>query len=114
MIAVLAALALVFFIFRALTWSTTVSDAGVRVKGLAVIDRRIAFADILSVEARRCKPLLEYGGWGFRIGPAGKAYDMRGDEGVQLVLKNGGRVLIGSGRARELAEAIAGRLGARS
>jgi hypothetical protein len=35
------------------------------------------------------------------------AYNVRGDRGVQLVLRDGRRVLIGSQRADELAKAIA-------
>lgn len=31
--------------------------------------RRIAFADIVGLEVRRYNPLLEYGGWGVRLGP---------------------------------------------
>ncbi|HEV8535771.1 MAG TPA: hypothetical protein VGR87_08640 [Candidatus Limnocylindria bacterium] len=35
--------------------------------------RRIAFADIVGLEVRRYNPLLEYGGWGVRLGPRGWA-----------------------------------------
>lgn len=67
---------------------------------------RIPVADIESAEARTYRPLWEYGGWGIRFGRDGIAYSMRGDRGVQLVLRGGRRVLIGSARADELAEAI--------
>ena len=36
----------------------------------------------------------------------GKAYNVSGNEGVQLELTNGKRILIGSQRADELADAI--------
>lgn len=52
------------------------------------------------------RPLLEYGGWGIRFGKSGKAYNMRGNKGVQLVFKDGKRLLIGSQRPDELAEAM--------
>lgn len=54
----------------------------------------------------RYKPLREYGGRGIRFGKNGKAYNMSGNKGVQLVLKNGRRLLIGSQKPQELAEAI--------
>jgi len=106
----LGALALLIGVFSSLSLTTSVTDASVSVKGLWFVNRIIRFEDIASAEMRNYKPILEYGGWGYRIGPSGKAYNAQGDEGVQLVLKDGGRVLIGSQRARELADAISSRL----
>lgn len=110
--AALFGMAAIWLISRFVQLTTLVGDADVRVKGLFFIDRRIAFGDIAVVEPRRYRPLAEYGGWGYRIGPSGKAYNMRGDEGVQLILKDGGRVLIGSQRAQELAGVIRQRMNA--
>jgi hypothetical protein len=110
LLAIAAGVALISVIFGALTLTVEVTDAGVRVKGFLFIDRLIRFTDIESAAARRYRPILEYGGWGYRLGPSGKAYNTRGNEGVQLILKNGGRVLIGSGRAQELADLISARL----
>ncbi len=103
-------LVFVVALFSLLGLTTTVTDEGVRVKGLIFVNRLIRFDAVASAEMRRYKPLAEYGGWGYRIGPSGKAYNAQGDEGVQLVLKDGGRVLIGSQRAAELAAAIAARI----
>lgn len=68
--------------------------------------RRILFRDIVAVEVRRYNPLLEYGGWGVRLGPKGWGYMTTGNEGVQLRLQKGLPVLIGSSRPQELAAAI--------
>ena len=68
--------------------------------------RRIAFSEITGLEVRRYDPLLEYGGWGVRLGPKGWGYMTGGTEGVQLRLRKGLPVLIGSARARELEAAI--------
>jgi hypothetical protein len=68
--------------------------------------RRIAFGDIVGLEVRRYNPLLEYGGWGVRLGPRGWGYMTSGKEGVQLRLREGLPVLIGSARPRELEVAI--------
>ena len=53
-------------------------------------------------------PIREYGGWGIRrgFGGRGRAYNVRGDRGLRLVLDDGQRVLIGTQRPVELAEAI--------
>jgi hypothetical protein len=68
--------------------------------------RRIGFAEIVGLEVRRFNPLLEYGGWGVRLGPKGWGYLTSGSEGVQLRLRKGLPVLIGSARPRELEAAI--------
>ena len=57
-------------------------------------------------EVRRYSPLLEYGGWGVRLGPKGWAYITTGNQGVQLRLRRGRPVLIGSAHAHELEAAI--------
>lgn len=98
-------------IFATLQLTTVVDEAGVHVSGMWMINRRIKFADIASAETRTYRPLVEHGGWGFRMGRDGKAYNARGDEGVQLVLISGERVLIGSQRAGELERLIQPRIG---
>jgi hypothetical protein len=63
--------------------------------------------DLSEHYARTYRPILEYGGWGIRCGwRGGRAYNVSGNKGVQLVLKDGKRLLIGSQRADELAEAL--------
>ena len=68
--------------------------------------RRIAFEDLKRCEVRTYRPLLEYGGWGIRFGLKGKAYNVRGNRGVQLELADSKRLLIGSQRPEELWQAI--------
>lgn len=69
-------------------------------------DRLFALSDIASAESVTYRPIRDYGGWGIRWGRAGRAYNVRGDRGVQLVLRNGKRWLIGSQRADDLAAAL--------
>jgi hypothetical protein len=68
--------------------------------------RRIALHDIREVWVRTYRPLLEYGGWGIRFGRQGMAYNARGNRGVQLLLADGRKVLIGSQRPEALLAAI--------
>ncbi len=63
--------------------------------------------DLSEYYARTYRPIWEYGGWGIRYSfGKGKAYNVSGNKGVQLVFKSGKRLLIGSQRAEELEEAI--------
>lgn len=56
---------------------------------------------------RKYSPIREYGGWGVRVGMnATTAYTVSGNRGLQLVLKNGKKVLIGTRRSDELEKAL--------
>lgn len=101
-------------LFLTLKMRTRVDGGGVHIRTLYVVRRSIPFAEIESAEAVVYRPLRDYGGWGLRLGPAGKAYNMKGSRGVQLKLRNGGGVLIGSGRSEELARIIQTHIGAMS
>jgi hypothetical protein len=67
---------------------------------------KIAFEELQSFEVRKYNALREYGGWGIRYGPQGKAYNVGGNRGVQLVLQDGKRILIGSQRPEEFLAAL--------
>lgn len=62
--------------------------------------------ELSEYHARTYRPILEYGGWGIRYGWRGRAYNVSGNRGVQLVFRNGRRVLIGSSKPSELEAAI--------
>jgi len=69
--------------------------------------RCFPYTELRSLRARRYRPLLEYGGWGLRLGAAGWAYNTSGNLGVQLVLTSGKRVLIGSQDPDAIVAAVA-------
>ena len=56
----------------------------------------IPWEDIDQIYVRKYSPIREYGGWGIRFGPSGKAFNVRGNYGIQVVKKDGKRVLIGT------------------
>ena len=57
---------------------------------------------------RTYSPLGEYGGWGIKygLGGAGKVYNVSGNQGLQLVFKDGSRLLIGTQKPEELQEIV--------
>ncbi len=61
-----------------------------------------------SCSIRTYKPVIEYGGWGIRKTFSGKgtAYNVKGKVGLQLVFKNGDRLLIGTQKAEKLNEVL--------
>ncbi|MEL6327520.1 MAG: DUF6141 family protein [Cyanobacteria bacterium J06626_23] len=87
---------------------TEVRDDGVHLQAVAppLCSQHIDYSEIATYEARRYRPLRDFGGWGPRFGQGGKAYTVSGNRGVQLVFKDGRRLLIGSQKADQLVEAI--------
>jgi hypothetical protein len=96
-------LALLFYKMRLVT---EVRKDGVYVNFIPLSRQTVLFADIAGCEVRTYRPIRDYGGWGIRYGPAGKAFNVSGNRGVQLKLTNGKRLLIGSQRPEELAQAV--------
>jgi len=68
--------------------------------------KKFTTEDLSEYYAIRYRPIIEYGGWGIKWGKLGKAFNVSGNWGLQLILKNGKRLLIGSQKADELAAAI--------
>lgn len=53
---------------------------------------------------RKYSPILEYGGWGLRLGMYGKgtAFNVSGNMGLQLKLSNNKKILLGTRRPDEI------------
>jgi hypothetical protein len=92
---------------RKLALVTVVDDRAItlRYRGL-LKTRTIPISTVRDARPRTYRPILDYGGWGIKLGPKGWVYSVNGKEGVQLVLAKGRPLLIGSKRPDELAEAI--------
>ncbi|OPZ91069.1 MAG: hypothetical protein BWY73_01182 [candidate division TA06 bacterium ADurb.Bin417] len=71
-------------------------------------ERSIRWEEVGKAYPRTYRPIMEYGGWGIRTNWNGRnvAYNVSGDRGLQLELKNGRRVLFGTARPDELAAAL--------
>lgn len=101
---VFSVLILVFFFL--INLETRISEEGIAVRffpfHLSFIS--IHWKDVVSAELRTYSPLGEYGGWGIRYGfsGAGKAYNVSGNKGIQLLLKDGSKLLIGTNKAEEV------------
>ena len=93
--------------FLALRMTTEVREDAVVIRFIPGNRRSIRLEEIQRFEVREYRPLREYGGWGIQHSRRhGTAYSVSGNRGVQLVLKNGKRILIGSQEPDRLAGAL--------
>ena len=95
-------------LFLWLRLEVTVYPDSVVIRFAPFVNRAIPKLDITGVEAVVYRPLGDFGGWGIRGWGGRVAYNVRGNEGVELTLFDGRRVLIGSRHADALAAAIGG------
>jgi hypothetical protein len=56
---------------------------------------------------RKYSPVREYGGWGIRVGSEGDAFNISGNQGLQLEFNDHKRLLIGTNKAEELTAVLA-------
>lgn len=66
----------------------------------------IKINEIEKIEALKYRPLGDYGGWGIRYGFKGKCYNVKGNLGVKVFLKNGSYILFGSQKHEELEKSL--------
>lgn len=79
----------------------------VRIRYIPFIDRTIPLTTIIKCEAKTYEPIRDFGGWGIRgLTKRRRAYNVSGNEGVELTLRDESQVMIGSQRAEILAAAI--------
>ena len=95
--------------FLRMTTVVTPSDVRVWFGFLASYRRNLSIVTIQAVEIVQFRPLAEHGGWGVRYSRDGdRVYTARGTRGVRVHLIDGTRIIIGSQRAEELAQALEG------
>jgi hypothetical protein len=69
----------------------------------------INWSDILECAVIKYNPIVDYGGWGYKMGlfsKKGSAMSVRGNIGVQIVFKNGKNLLIGTQRKEDVEKVI--------
>jgi hypothetical protein len=67
-------------------------------------EQHIPWEEVDQIYVRKYSPILEYGGWGVRYGMRkGRAFNVRGNYGIQIVKKNGKKILLGTQKPDEAA-----------
>lgn len=80
---------------------------------LRLIRKRIRYSDIQRVGPITYRPFREFGGWGIRWRPGKSAWSIRGNRAVNVELRNGKSVYVGSRVPQRLAGRIDAAMGVR-
>ncbi len=99
---------LIVLLLLVISLEIKIDTNGIYVKFFPFVPRYKFFArnEIQNAFVRKYSPLREYGGWGYRIGGGGVAYNVKGNKGLQLKFKNGKSLLIGTQKPEELQRAL--------
>lgn len=100
----------VLILFYVLKLRTEIDEIGIHYQFLPFhfSKKTMRWADIEECYVRQYSPIKEYGGWGYRtsFGKKGKAYNVKGNKGIQIKLKTGKNLLLGTQKEKEAQEVI--------
>jgi hypothetical protein len=101
---------LAIILFRSLILETSIDEEGVayRFRPFQRKFKVIKATDIARYEVKKYSPLKDYGGWGIRYGSSknGKAYNVKGNQGVLFEFKSGKRFMLGTQKPSEIRSAL--------
>jgi len=92
-------MAVMLLFFYCIKLETEINETGIyyRFFPFQISPQKIEWSAINSATVIKYHPLREYGGWGIRYSFGNKkAYSISGNQGLQLELKSGQRLLIGT------------------
>lgn len=95
-------------LFLTLNLTTEVRDDGLYVQlfPLHMSFQEIPLDGLEDYEVRTYSPIREYGGWGIRSGSKGMAYNIAGDQGLQLTFSDQAPILVGTSDPSGLLDAF--------
>lgn len=96
------------FLFLKMSLQVEVKQSGIfyRYPPLHNKWKQILPTEIESFEARTYRPVAEYGGWGIKGTRKNRVYNVSGNQGIQLKLKNGQKILFGTGKSQSFIYAV--------
>ncbi len=93
---------LTLFIFARLTTKITNDGIEISYRPFFMKPKTFRWTEIEEAFIRKYNSLWEYGGWGIRYSWKGRAYNTSGNKGLQLIMKSGKKILIGTHKSEEL------------
>lgn len=85
---------------------TRIDKEGITIRFFPFVIKRTWSWDMIDSVYIKKYSIVDYGGWGYRVGKNGIAYNTKGNFGLQLILKNGARIMIGTQRPEEVKDIV--------
>ena len=106
--AVLLIWGMVFYLFEKTKLITAIYEKEIRLRFPPFFfkEKIIPLQMIKNMEVRKYNPITEFGGWGLRYGLRGKAYNVKGNMGLQIQFINSKKLLIGTQKPDQVTWAI--------
>lgn len=107
LILLLLPMSIIFFILS-IKLETEIKEDGIYVRFFP-IHKQFRFYNWEAIEqayVRTYKPVAEYGGWGLRGFGNNRALNIAGKEGLQLIMQDGRKLLIGTQKPKEIADVL--------
>jgi len=99
-----------FVVFMYSKLTTEIWSDGIRFKfsPLLLKTRFIPVNLIVSAQVEKYKPIIEFGGWGWRVKFMSRktAYNVKGNIGLRIIKKDGSQVLFGTQQGDALSKAV--------
>lgn len=107
MIVSLVVAALAPLLIFSMRLETEIDHNAISIRVFPFRTKEIKWDDIQTAYIRPYSPIMEYGGWGIRYSfRNGRAYNMSGKIGLQLILTNGKKILIGTQQGDKLSRVL--------
>lgn len=81
---------------------TRIDTEGITIRFFPFVIKKTWTWDMIDRVYIKKYSIVDNGGWGYRVGKNGIAYNTKGNFGLQLILKNGARIMIGTQRPEEV------------
>ena len=100
---------LISFLLLSIRLETRIQTNGIYVRlfPLQRTFKQYPWEQLSQVFIKKYQPLREFGGWGIRGSGKNRALSISGNKGIQLVLHNGSKLLIGTQKEAEVAQVLA-------
>lgn len=94
------------FLSNCLVTQITIEGIYIRFPPFMPDEKEYLWKDIQELYITKYKPITQFGGWGIRIGPFGRAYNISSRTGLQIILRDNSRLLVGTKQPEKLATVL--------
>ncbi len=99
-------LTLVFFLIAGLETKIQSDGIYVRFFPFHIQYKKYPWRQLSEVYVRKYSPIREYGGWGLRGMRNNRAFNVSGNQGIQMLMHDGRKLLIGTRKPEEATKAL--------